>query len=114
MARRAAAREAEARKAAAQAVEKRPEQQKPASEAKPQQPAHAGSPRLGLAGRRSKAPAARRHEVAERVWHSSQAILSPCSPAKEALAKRGETGVLERPHHSIEQCAGRAHDVTGE
>jgi sRNA-binding protein len=60
MARRAAAREAEARKAAAQAVEKRAEQQKPTSEAKSQQPAPAGPPRLDLAG--LKAAALKRHQ----------------------------------------------------
>jgi sRNA-binding protein len=61
MARRAAAREAEARKAAAQAVEKRAEQPKPTSEAKSQQPAPAGSPRLGLAG--LKAAALKRRQL---------------------------------------------------
>jgi sRNA-binding protein len=49
MARRAAAREVEAREATAQAVEERAEQQKPTSEAKSQQPAPAGPPRLGAA-----------------------------------------------------------------
>jgi sRNA-binding protein len=58
MARRAAAREAEARKAVAEAVEKRAEQQK---EAKSQQPAQAGSPRLGLAG--LKAAALKRRQL---------------------------------------------------
>jgi hypothetical protein len=48
-------REAEARKAIAQAVEKRPEQLKPTSETKSQQPASAGPPRLGLAGLKAAA-----------------------------------------------------------
>jgi hypothetical protein len=61
MARRAAAREAEVRKAAAQAVEKRAEQQKPTSEEKSRQPAPAGSPRLGLAG--LKAAALKRRQL---------------------------------------------------
>jgi hypothetical protein len=50
MARRAAVREAEVQKAEVRVVEKRAEPQKPTSEAKSQQPAPAGSPRLGLAG----------------------------------------------------------------
>jgi sRNA-binding protein len=61
MARRAAAREGEARKVAAQAVEKRAEQQKPTSDAKSQQPAPPGSPRLGLAG--LKAAALKRRQL---------------------------------------------------
>jgi sRNA-binding protein len=61
MARRAAAREAEARRAAAEAVEKHAEQQKPTSEAKSQQPAPAGSPRLGLPG--LKAAALKRRQL---------------------------------------------------
>jgi sRNA-binding protein len=61
IARRAAAREAEARKAAAQAVEKRAEQQKPISEARSQRPAPAGSPRLGLAS--LKAAALKRRQL---------------------------------------------------
>ena len=55
------ARRAEAHKAAAQAVEKRAEQQKPTSEAKSQQPAPVGSPRLGLAG--LKAAALKRRQL---------------------------------------------------
>jgi len=54
-------REAEARKAIAQAVEKRPEQLKPTSETKSQQPASAGPPRLGLAG--LKAAALKRRQL---------------------------------------------------
>ena len=61
MARRAAARDAEAREAVAGAVEKRAEQPKPASEAKSQQPAPAGSPRLGLAS--LKAAALKRRQL---------------------------------------------------
>jgi sRNA-binding protein len=61
MARRAAAREAEVRKVAAQAVEKSAEPQKPTSEAKSQQPAPAGSARLGLAG--LKAAALKRRQL---------------------------------------------------
>ena len=49
------ARRAEAHKAAAQAVEKRAEQLRPTSEAKSQQPAPAGPPRLGLAGLKAAA-----------------------------------------------------------
>jgi hypothetical protein len=97
-ARRAAAGEAEAGKAIAQAVEKRPEHLKPTSEAESQQPASAGPPHLGLAGLNAaalKRRQTRRHEVGERLWHSSQAILSPWSPATEALATRRETAVLE-------------------
>ena len=60
-ARRATAREAEARKAIAQAVEKRPEQLKPISEAKSQQPASAEPRRLGLAG--LKAAALKRRQL---------------------------------------------------
>jgi sRNA-binding protein len=58
MARRAAAREAEARRAAAEAVEKHAE---PTSEAKSQLPAPAGSSRLGLAG--LKAAALKRRQL---------------------------------------------------
>ena len=56
--------------------------------------------------RRSKAPAARRREVAERLWHSSQAILSPSSSAKEALAKRGKAGYTEIYYESFELRCG--------
>jgi sRNA-binding protein len=61
MARRVAAREAEARKASGQAVEERAERQKPTSEAKSQQPAPGGPSRLGLAG--LKAAALKRRQL---------------------------------------------------
>ena len=51
----------------------------------------AGPPRLGLdrpQGRRSEAPAARRREVAERLWHSSQPILPPAPPHCPLAKKR--------------------------
>src|SRR5215472_1093770 len=53
------------------------------------------SPRSrGPQGRRTKAPAARRHEVAERLWHSSQLLLHGRLPRKPSPSRRGTSIVV--------------------